>query len=78
MEFQITRTSGGLCQTEKPCENCIKRGDDYYINIDTLEELLNFIKSINNKIIIEKHVWSNPYDNDNIKFDIEIYDYYRE
>ena len=68
---------------ELPCEGCIKEytivklnhdfGYNYYtMHINSLEELIDFIKNkANNKVVIEWNEWTNLYE-------IEIYDDWRE
>lgn len=69
MIFDITRTSTCISRNaEKTCEECYKKGERLFIEINTLDELLNFVKKYD-RIVIEH------YDNEN---SIEIYDDYRE
>lgn len=83
MKFEISRTSAYSIK-ELPCEGVTKEytdvktstkgfGYNYYTkNIDSLEELMDFIKNVaNNKVVIQWSEWSNLYE-------IEIYDDWRE
>ena len=75
MKFIVSRTSTG----RKPCKEAKKAeksdGFDYpniwTIEIDTLEELINFVKKYGTIIIDDSGEKSVP-------FEIEIYDDYRE
>lgn len=83
MKFEISRTSQMSFTKEPPCKGCTKEytvvrlnhsfGYNYYTKeINSLDELLNFIKNeADNKVVIEWNEWSNLYE-------IEIYDDWRE
>jgi hypothetical protein len=64
MEFFICRTSGSCFNKKKPTENAYKKGEHWYIKINSLEELIDLTK-IEGEIIISKDT-------------LEIYDDYRE
>lgn len=73
MEFRVTRTSISLSWgKESPCEEAKKQGDAWFVEINTLEELLNFMDKYEKEIIISRDL-----DNPQI-IEIEIYDTYRE
>jgi hypothetical protein len=65
MEFKIGRTCD---DTSKPCEQAYQKGKYWYIEIKTLEELLQFQEIIEEDLIIFFRK----------KAEIEIYDEYRE
>ena len=73
MEFRVTRSSQLGFSDEKPrnVKNIYKKGDGWYIKINTLEELLAFYEEYGG-LIIERN-----WDNDK-EMQIEIYDAYRE
>ena len=67
MKFHIFETRGN----KKPCKNAILEKDElFYINIDTLEQLLELIEEIEEDIIIERY-------GDGC-YGIEVYNDYRE
>jgi hypothetical protein len=66
MKFRISRTSEGRGQQPKPCKNATLEGDKWYIELNTLDELVALAKEVDEEIIIGK-------DND-----LEIYNDYRE
>ena len=78
MKFYITRTS--LWSNEKPLEDSRVKFDDredaWYIELNTLEELVNFADDVKDEIVLG--VYSNIYGSKaNARF-IEIYDTWRE
>lgn len=69
MKFQVIRTS--QWKSEKPCEEAVKRNDIWVIELNTLEDLINFVRKYGDVVIYESMYKEYPYT-------IEIYDYYRE
>ena len=81
MRFVVSSTSGGY--REQPCEEAIRGSieadikvygdtvDVWFIEINTLEELVKFHEE-NGDIIIKDCLWNKSY------IEIEIYDDYRE
>ena len=69
IEFKIKRTSFMYGNKEKPTEKAYKRGDDWYIKLNSLEHLIELSKNEKMKIIIDA--------TGNIKT-LEIYDDDRE
>jgi len=73
VQFTIRRTSLHYdTADDQPCETARKVGDDWAVDIDTLEQLLNMVRT-EGAIII-----GDPMGQDGDQFDIEIYDDYRE
>lgn len=82
MKFKVFRSSDWF---GKPCENAYKEtsadlptrqdwfDQDWFVDINSLEELIAFQHSLHSSIIIESELDS-PYDD----LTIEIYDDYRE
>jgi hypothetical protein len=75
MKFKIKRTTG-LFQNYPPCDKAYKEGEDWYIEIKDLRELLD---------LAEKEVGDSEIDTTGIivswdegEFKLEIYDGYRE
>lgn len=71
MEFRVTRSSQFFDEKPRNVKNIYKKGDNWYIKINTLEELLAFENKYG-ALIISKD-WDNQ---DGMQ--IEIYDDYRE
>ena len=65
MKFRIYRTSD---YENCPCDGAFKGIDSWFINIESLEELMKLIENVGDIIV------SNSQKDPNI----EIYDYYRE
>lgn len=88
MEFKVTRTSFLLCNP-KPCEEAKKQDDAWFVEIDTLEDLLNFTEKHGDIILsceiprsVEAEIQGGKilrtvYEAPRV-FEIEIYDDYRE
>lgn len=71
MKFEIDRTSLPRFSNKQPCKNAYKENGFWYIDIETLEELLNLSKGIDEELIVSSEGANDePY--------IEIYDDYRE
>lgn len=78
MKFIVVRTSYRDEEGKKPCKNCFQeeiikkngyKGNKWVIEINSLEELMEFQKDIGEEIIISRYEEGNY---------IEIYDDYRE
>jgi hypothetical protein len=65
MKFRITRTSD--CRG-KPCDGAIKEGEDWFIALGTLDDLMELVKA-QDEIIVSFR---------NCIPELEIYDDYRE
>lgn len=65
MKYRIYRTSDYWGTKKQPCDIAYKEGDEWHIDIDSLEELDKLVDEVNSEIIIG-YGW------------IEIYDDYRE
>ena len=63
MRYKVTRTSD-WADAEKPCEEAVPIGDKWYVDINSLEDLMAFIGR-HGKVVVRSN-W------------IEIYDDYRE
>lgn len=70
MKFKIFETSS-FNEEKYPCKNAIKENEDFFVNIDTLEQLLELLYEVKTSIIISK-----GYDGN--KYTIEIYNDWRE
>lgn len=70
MRFRIKRATN-LFKKEapKPCENAIQDGDKWYVELNTLEDLIKFRDEVSEDLIIEYGWEDNP---------ILIYDTYIE
>lgn len=69
MQFKIKRTSGYRHDGKAPCVQAVqiyKDGSEWEVTIDTLEQLLALVKSVDDDIILKKDGT------------LEIYDDYRE
>ena len=64
MIFCVYRTNSFL-DNPQPCPTAYKEGENWYIKIDTLEELLDFRREIDEELVFNLNT-------------IEIYDDYRE
>ena len=71
MEFRVTRSSQWSDEKPRNVKEAYKKGENWYIKIGTLEDLIDFYKKYGS-LIIEKS-WDNKKE-----IQIEIYDYYRE
>jgi hypothetical protein len=71
MEFRVTRSSQLIDEKPRNVKGIYEKGDNWYIKINTLEELIAFENKYGNLII------SKNYDNQE-EMQIEIYDDYRE
>lgn len=71
MEFRVTRSSQFSDEKPRDVKGIYKKDDNWYIKINTLEELLAFYKEYGDLIISEN------LDNKE-EMQIEIYDDYRE
>lgn len=71
MKFQIFKTSS-FNEEKCPCKNSIKENEDFFVNINTLEQLLELIDEVETSIIISKGGY------DENEYTIEIYDDWRE
>lgn len=71
MEFRVVRSSQFSDEKPRNVKEIYKKGDNWYIKINTLEELLAFENKYGN-LIISKN-WDNQEE-----MQIEIYDDYRE
>ncbi len=71
MEFRIIRSSQFVDEKPINVKNIYKKGDGWYIKINTLEELIAFENKYGSLIISK--VWDNGKE-----MQIEIYDDYRE
>lgn len=82
MIFNIYRTSNIIFSKNKPpCDKAFIKefeghGKDWFIELNTLEELLSFKEEIGEPIIIDNNFWKN--NSIGVKYAIEIYDDYRE
>ena len=79
MKFEIYRTSD-WCRENKPCEGAklVRAGSAehkpvYEIEINTLEQLLELVDEINDIIVMDSDKSKTGY-----KYEIELYDDYRE
>lgn len=81
MIFNIYRTSNVIFSENKPpCDKAFikefeRRGKDWFIELNTLEDLLNLKEEVGEPVIIDDF-WKD--DNIGVKYSIEIYDDYRE
>ena len=82
MIFNIYRTSNIIFSENKPpCDKAFIKefeghGKDWFIELNTLEDLLSFKEEVNEPIIISDDLWKgNKID---IEHSIKIYDDYRE
>ncbi len=64
MNFRIHRTSDSLYPEKPPCEESYKDNEEYYIEISSLEDLIDFADKHGDLVIS--------------RGSIEIYDTYRE
>jgi hypothetical protein len=71
MEFRIIRSSQFSDEKPRNVKGIYKKKDNWYIKINTLEELIDFYKQYGDLIISEN--WDNKKE-----MQIEIYDDYRE
>lgn len=71
MEFRIIRSSQFSDEKPRNVKGIYKKDDNWYIKINTLEELLTFYEKYGDLIISEN--WDNEKE-----MQIEIYDDYRE
>ena len=71
MNFEIYKTSSLGTEEKSPCKKAHKVGDLYFVNIETIDDLLKLMKEVNERIILSY----TPQDN---LYSIEIYDDYRE
>ena len=71
MEFRIIRSSQFSDEKPRNVRGIYKKDDNWYIKINTLEELIDFYKQYGDLIISEN--WDNKKE-----MQIEIYDDYRE
>lgn len=71
MEFIVIRSSQFPDEKPRNVKNIYKKGNGWYIKINTLEELIAFENKYGSLIISK--VWDNQE-----KMQIEIYDTYRE
>ena len=82
MIFNIYRTSNIIFSENKPPHNkaFIKEfeghGKDWFIELNTLEDLLNLKEEVGEPIIINDDFWKD--NNIGVKHSIEIYDTYKE
>ena len=82
MIFNIYRTSNIIFSENKPpCDKAFIKefeghGKDWFIELNTLEDLLNFKEEIGEPIIIDDDIWKG--NNVGVEYSIEIYDDYRE
>ena len=75
MKFIVRRTSElYLGRTPKPCEGAKKEKREWTINLDTLDDLIKFVKTYG-KVVVSP---GDLFDNDKMPYEIEIYDTYRE
>lgn len=71
MKYKIERTSSFACQVEQPCDKAYRGENDefnvpqWYIDINSLEDLQELIEEVKYPLIVSKET-------------IEIYDDYRE
>ena len=72
MLFRVYRTSCFGGSEGKPCGNAIFNGEDWFVEINSLEELLELIEEQDEDIIIKPKRSGYPFQT------IEIYDDYRE
>lgn len=49
VKFSISRASGG---SDRPCEKAYGKAREWYIHIDTLEDLMNLIKETGESIVV--------------------------
>ena len=78
MIFEVERTSQWVFDKNRPpCDSAFSKNNCWLIELNTLEDLLNFQNEIGEEIIIKDNF---PWKNNNIevKHSIEIYDNYRE
>ena len=80
MVFEVMRTS--LAYDDRPCDEAVLDGEDYVVEINTLEDLLKFVDK-NGWCIIQNPVdWSRLSPKfqrpDPDRYKIEIYDTWRE
>lgn len=71
MEFRVIRSSQWSDEKPRNVKGIYKKDDNWYIKINTLEELIGFYKQYGDLIIEEN--WDNKKE-----MQIEIYDDYRE
>ena len=71
MEFRVIRSSQFSDEKPRDVKNIYEKGNNWYIKINTLEELIAFEKKYGHLIISEN--WDNEKE-----MQIEIYDSYRE
>lgn len=71
MEFRVIRSSQFSDEKPRDVKNIYEKGDNWYVKINTLEELISFEKKYGDLIISEN--WDNKKE-----MQIEIYDDYRE
>lgn len=82
MVFNICRTKDFVfSENNPPCNKAFIKefeghGKDWFIELNTLEDLLNFKEEIGEPIIIDDDLWKD--NNIGVKYSIEIYDTYRE
>lgn len=71
MKVVVDRTSFWY-GTSGPCKKAIKEGEDYFINVDTIEQLIELIEEVKYPLIISRDLLERS------EYKIEIYDDYRE
>jgi len=67
MKALISRTSD-IDGKKKPCKQAFKEDDNWFVEVNTLEELLMLIKQVDSEIIIYDHSVNEP------DYEIEIHD----
>ena len=71
MNFEIYKTSSLGLEEKSPCKRAYRVGECYFVNIETLDDLLKLMKEVNEQLILTYKPTDNLYS-------IEIYDDYRE
>ena len=82
MEFTITKSSEWISEI-KPCKNAElikneKQYKEWKIEINTLEELIQLMKDVDEPLVIQNRFYMFGKPQDGIELEIEIYDGYRE
>ncbi len=82
MIFHIYRTNNFVfSENNPPCDKAFIKefeghGKDWFIELNTLEDLLNLKEEVDEPVIIDDDFWKD--NNIGVKYSIEIYDTYRE
>lgn len=55
MKIEISRAGRDKfgSENEKPCLKAFEEGDEWFVNIETLEDLINLCKEVNDPLVVD-------------------------